>query len=38
METGFKRNLLAELLDSVGRGALLMALGREEQERLLKGE
>ena len=27
METGFKRNLLAELLDSVGRGALLMALG-----------
>lgn len=27
METGFKRNLLAELLDSVGRGVLLMALG-----------
>lgn len=27
METGFGRNLLAELLDSVGRGVLLMALG-----------
>lgn len=27
MKTGFKRNLLAELLDSVGRGVLLMALG-----------
>ena len=27
METGFKRNMLAELLDSVGRGVLLMALG-----------
>ena len=27
METGFKRNLLAELLDSVGRGVLLLALG-----------
>ena len=27
METGFKRNLLAELLDSAGRGVVLMALG-----------
>lgn len=27
METGFKRNMLAELLDNVGRGVLLMALG-----------
>lgn len=27
METGFRRNPLAELLDSVGRGVLLMALG-----------
>lgn len=27
METGFRRNPLAELLDSVGRGALLLAMG-----------
>ena len=36
METGFKRNLLAELLDSVGRGVLLMALGRSEERRVGK--